>query len=180
MIDVEILEIIRHDGECVTVPASDGFSVKEWFKSNERLKEVPVPFTGSNFCRHFMELREGPRPPTRLCSRELLQGCKASHLFDIFTQGVYSEGGESKEFAEKTATPISAVFSLLKQQGRAEKGPLWADADNVFFAPDASGTLRVVIISLTKMGGGGWSLGAVPMKSEYALLKPGSRIFSCI
>ncbi len=81
-------------------------------------------------------------------------------------------GGE-----EKAKANLSAIYFLMKQQGRGEDGHLLSDnRENIFFVPNAPGVVETIRLNWHKHG---WEIESNRM-SDYPYLYKNTKVFSGI
>lgn len=148
-----------------TVPAtSEKFVAKDKFKIRVgKSAKVKISKHGKNFKNWFLEKVEPSFSGSTVYGRTLIKKAYDGPIF--LKLGGY----------EKARTSLIEIYAMMKAQANGESDSLLCNGlINTFYAPDAKGTIRVLLVCWS---GGGWYLDALPIKN-FNQWNPKCRIFS--
>lgn len=150
----------------VRIPSSTTKLVASEFIAHTLEKEpsVVVAEFGSNFRKWFSDKTEDPYQGRVLCFKTLNAPSKDTKVMSLC-------GGK-----EKVAVTFTEFVYLLTQQGRGGQGVLLTDSiPSLFYIPDSSSKLRVVIARFRPCG---WGVGACRLNESDCFWPRGTRIFA--
>lgn len=121
-----ILRLLR---DTVSIPTQKKFAASDHFILRGALN---IGWMSGQFKSWFLGKVEEPRAESRLSSWELTKNSLDKPILE--------------ELGEKAETALAHIAHLLSLQSKGEAGVLLTNGANVFYIPDAGGTLRAVYV----------------------------------
>lgn len=136
---------------------------KQFVMDTSREAKVPITYIGDNFEEWFGAKIEKPTEARTLRYRKLLKATENIRILTLL-------GGETK-----VEITLSEIYDLMDRQARRMENALYSNGwANIFYARDASCTLRTILLFWRD---GGWEVNAFSIQEAYDEWNADSQVF---